>query len=271
MDLVDAASPSYQFFEDSIQANTGYLVSFKLAKGIAFCWLVVLGSYLHVLYSDEFTFSEDILHFDTSVNERIVEYITTHQLQLQISSIISFIVSIIYFGALSVWVLLLEDFGQNAIYCASFIQLLGPISAILQLASMLMMIIICTAIPQPSDVITLVFFIQAFCYQISFAFFGIISFALGLTLSCIRRKKRKCCINFLYFSTLTLQFIFSILFVGVFLKNGLIKLPFSICSVIWYVSTIFTGIVAFAEVCWLTLYDPEVFAKQKFDDLAPSV
>merc|ERR550525_589450 len=98
-------------------------------------------------------------------------------------------------------------------------------------------------------------------------FFGIISFALGLTLSCIRRKKRRCCINILYFSTLTLQFIFSILFVGAFLKNGFVKLPFSICSVIWYVSTILTGIVAFAEVCWLTLYDPEVFAKQKFDDL----
>jgi len=262
----ELTSPSYQFFDDTLIPEK-YLVSFKLAKVVALCWLFVLLSFLHVFYSDEFDFFEDPLHFDDSVNTHIVEFLSSHQVQLQISSMITFFASITYFSSLSVWILLLEDIGSYAIFAASLLQLLGPISAILQLVSMLIMIILCTADPSPSDFITILFFIQALCFQISFSFFGIISCALGASLVNIKKKKCRSCGEIMSYLCLFTQLIFSILFVGVFLKNGLLKLPYDLCSVIWYMSTILTAIVAFLEVCWLLLYNPDMYQLIKYEDM----
>jgi len=268
MDIGD--SPSYHLsWQHSLRPASDYLVDHKMAKIIGLFWILVGVDFGYHLFSRDYSFYEKHIHFAPDVNQQIIEHYTNHQLRLQISSLISFGASILFFFALSVWVLLLEDFGSNSIFSASLIQLLGPISVLLRLCSIILTIILATVLPQPSDQITLVYFINIFCLQLSFCFYGVLVAIIGFSLANISSNRESCSGNCLCQVLLFFQMILSLLFVLVFLKNGLIELPFYLNEIIWYGAVCSSFIVAFAQTIWILLYNPDIiqFQLQKFDAL----
>jgi len=266
-----AESPSYNLtWQHGFRPASDYLVDHKMAKIIGFFWILVGADYGYHLLNRDYSFYEEHIHFSADVNEQIVSHYSSHQLRLQISSLISFVAAILFFFALSVWVLLLEDFGSNSIFSASLIQLLGPISVLLRLISIIITIILATVLPPPSNQITLVYFVNMFCLQLSFCFYGLLVGIIGFSLATINSTKRKRCSNCSLFFGLLVQGILSLLFVLVFLKNGLVQLPFCFNGVIWYGAVFSTCVVGVAETLWIFLYNPDIiqFNLQKFDPLS---